>query len=335
MLSTKAKLQKSADFTFAVGKIRVWESKLLEESIFYQLVDSPNPQSMESVLNATEYGKEISISNFDKDIDKKEISTLYEIKALVKDSSFILPFFYKRDFHNLKLIAKSKFVKVKEEWIKESLIRKEIISKVLAENNSSYLPETYSNFVDEAWALYDKTNQWQLMDALLDKQLYEEILNVTQRKELSFANQFFKMEIDLLNIKIFIRCKNQEVGTDLFLQLLIDGGLLGKKFLGKLYEQSVDNVADRLKFTPYYILSSEEIPFLKEKGEFYKIEQGSCSVLLNYLSCARYTAFGYEPVLRYLFLKMNEFRNLRAVFAGKLHGAGPEKIKEIIGPFSS
>lgn len=335
MFSTKVKLQKSSAFTFAVGKIRVLESKLLEEAVFYQLADSRTAKSLESVLNTTDYGKEISIPDFDETISQKETSTLYGLKNLVEDYRFLLPFFCKRDFHNLKLIAKSKFTEIEEGWLKEGLLKKEIILKSIIEKNLSSLPEHYSGYVEEARDIYDKTNQWQLIDSQLDRRLYEQILKVTQGKELHFVEQFFKTEIDLVNINSFIRCKNRGISTDSFAQFFIEGGFLEKSLIIYLYEQSVDKLADKLKFTPYYILADEGIPFLKETGKFYRITQSSCSILLNYLSCAKYTAFGYEPLLRYLFLKMNELRNLRAIFAGKLQGAKPEEIKDNIGPFSS
>ncbi len=118
MLPLKVKIQKNPHFTFAVGKIRVWESRLLSPSIFYQLADFQTLEEMESLLNATPYGRKVSVFNFDDSIDKEEITTLNELKSLARDYRFLLPFFYKRDFHNLKLLAKSKFTELKNEWLK-------------------------------------------------------------------------------------------------------------------------------------------------------------------------------------------------------------------------
>ncbi|MFH1548365.1 MAG: V-type ATPase subunit, partial [Candidatus Omnitrophota bacterium] len=67
----------------------------------------------------------------------------------------------------------------------------------------------------------------------------------------------------------------------------------------------------------------------------YEIEKRCCLVLLKYLSCAKYTAFGYEPILRYVFSKNNEIRNLRTIFVGKLHNLSSEEIKARIGPFDA
>jgi V/A-type H+-transporting ATPase subunit C len=332
MLPLKIKVQKNPDFTFAVGKIRVSESKLLKPSILYQLADSQTLEEMESILNATPYGKGLSMLNFDDSLDNEELTTLNELKNLVKDYRFLLPFFYKRDFHNLKLIAKSKFTKTDEGWLKEGLIEKEIISKTIAEGNISYLPEAYRKLLNEAWQVYERINQWQMIDVLLDKKLYEKIFEVTQ--ELPFLNQFFQIELDLLNIKSLIRCKSKASEIELFVQLLVDGGLLVKSLFVEMYEKPINDFSGKLKFTPYYTLSDEGIPYLEETGRFYKIEQGCYSVLLDYLSCAKYTAFGYEPLLRYLFLKVNELRNLRTIFTCKLHGVEPEEIKERIGHFS-
>lgn len=332
MLSPKIKIQKSPGFTFAVGRIRVFESRLLEPSIFYQLADSQNSGEMESLLNATPYGRRASAFNFDDSLDKEEIITLNELKSLVRDHRFLLPFFFKRDFHNLKLLAKSKFAKVDAGWLKEGLIKKEIISKAIIENDVLSLPKVYKDYLNEALGVYKKKNQWQMVDAMLDKKLYGEIFKVTEG--LPFVNQFFKIEVDLLNIKSFIRCKRRVADVELFVQLFIDGGLLGRTFFIEMYEESIDRLSEKLEFTPYHILSEKGIPYLKETERFYKIEQSCYSVLLDYLSHAKYTAFGYEPLLRYLFLKINELRNLRTVFVNKSHGVQPEEIKARMGPFS-
>ncbi len=332
MLPLKVKIQKNSNFTFAVGKIRALESRLLPPSTWYQLADSPTLEGIESILNTTQYGRRVSVLNFDESLDKEEITILNGLKNLVKDYRFLLPFFFKRDFHNLKLLAKSKFTKVETEWLKEGLIKEEIISKAIAENDISSFPETYQDFLGEAWEVHEKTNRWQMVDVLLDKKLYGEIFKVTEG--LPFLNQFFKIEIDLLNIKSLIRCKKENADVKLFVQLFVDGGLLERNLFIGMYGETIEKLSEKLKFTPYYILSKEGIPYLKDTGRFYKIEQGCYSVLLDYLSYAKYTAFGYEPLLRYLFLKINELRNLRTVFVSKLHGVQPEETKERIGPFS-
>lgn len=332
MLPPKVEIQKDPNFTFAVGKIRVLESRLLEPSTWFQLADSQTLEEMESILNTTQYGRRVSVLNFDESLDKEEITTLYRLKNLVRDHRFLLPFFLRRDFHNLKLLAKSKFTKVETEWSKEGLIKEEIISKAIIENDILSLPKTYQDFLNEAWGVYEKTNQWQIIDFLLDKKLYGEIFRVAEG--LPFLSQFFKIETDLLNIKNLIRCKKEAANVELFVQLFVDGGLLGRGLFIEMYEETIEKLSEKLKFTPYYILSKEGIPYLKDTGRFYKIEKGCYSILLDFLSHARYTAFGYEPLLRYLFLKINELRNLRTVFVSKLHAVQPKETKERLGPFN-
>ena len=333
MLLPKVKIQKSADFTFAVGKIRVWEAKLLPASAFYQLADCADFTEIESILNATSYGRKITSADFDEAINTEEIAMLNELKRFLKDNRFILPFFYRIDFHNLKLIAKSKFTGVEAGWLREGLLKKEIADKIIAEQDFTPLPKTYRDLINQAWEAYDKSNDWQDLDMLFDKSFYGQILKITE--EFPFENCFFRTEIDLVNIKTLIRYKNQNAEAEFFIKLLVGGGLLDESFFVEMYKESIDKFSDRLKVTPYHILSDRGIAHFKNKGEFYKIEQDCCLVLLKYLSCAKYTAFGYEPILRYIFLKLNELKNLRTAFVSKLHSVEPEQIKERIGPFNA
>ena len=333
MLPPKVKIQKGPDFTFAVGKIRVWEAKLLPAAVFYQMADCANFTELESILNATSYGRKIKPADFDEAIDSEQITMLNELKSFIKDNGFILSFFYRMDFHNLKLIAKSKFTEVDTGWLKEGLLGKEIAAEIIAEQNFALLPKIYQDLLNKAWQAYEKSNDWQALDILLDKNLYEQILKITER--FPFANYFLKTELDLINIKTFIRCKNQNAEAEFFIQLFLEGGLLDKSFFAEMYKESIDKFSDRLKFTPYHILSDSGIVHFKNTGEFYRIEHDCYLVLLKYLSRAKYTAFGYEPILRYIFLKINELRNLRTAFVSKLHGVETEQIKAMIGPFSA
>ncbi|MFH1548289.1 MAG: V-type ATPase subunit, partial [Candidatus Omnitrophota bacterium] len=303
MISPKVSIKKSPGFTFAVAKIRFWESKLLTTSMFYQLADSKDLPQLQSILNPTAYASKIALPDFDDSIDSEEFATLKELKSFLKDYKFIMPFFYKRDFHNLKLIAKSKYTNVEADWLKEGFISKEIAIKVIAEQDLTSLPKIYRDFISQIWNMYEKTDNWQIFDTFLDKKLYEQILNVT--KEVSFANRFFKTEIDLINIKTLIRCRNNNAQADLFSQLFIDGGFLDKTFFIETYnKEQIDKLSQRLKFTPYDILAG--IGTEDSKSFDYEIEKRCCLVLLKYLSCAKYTAFGYEPILRYVFSKNNE-----------------------------
>lgn len=344
MLPTKVKIQKSPDFTFAVGKIRAWESKLLPASVFYQLADSRDLSELESILSSTVYANlpaslrskqagKIALSDFDDLFDAEEITTLKELKSFLKDDRFLMPFLYKRDFHNLKLFAKSKFTNVEADWLKESLVKKETLAEAIIWQDFTFLPKIYQNFLNEAWKTYEKIGNWQILDTFLEQRLYEQILNITE--EFPFANYFFKAEIDLINIKTFIRCKNRDAEADLFSQLFIGGGLLDKTFFIEAYKEPTDKLSQRLKFTPYDVLTDIGTDVSKSFGEFYEIEKRCYLVLLKYLSCAKYTAFGYEPVLRYIFLKNNEIKNLRTVLVGKTHNISSEEIKARIGPFNA
>ena len=331
MLIPKAKIEKNEGYTFPVGKIRVWEGRLLHPSTFYQLADAKSLQEVDLVLGTTSYAKNISLTHFDKSLEKEEITTLNLIKGSCKDYTFLLPFFYKRDIHNLKLLSKSRYVEIEDSWIIQGLIEKEIILTSIKNDDISLLPRTYQGLIKEARRFYEGLKKLQMIDIFLDKKLYEEIFHLT--RNLPFINQFFRREVDLLNIKNFIRCRRIHWEEKLFASILIKGGLIEDSFFQEIYREPKERLSNKLIFTPYTILSSEGIPYLEKTGKFHRIEQNGYSILLQFLSPAKYVAFGYEPLLRYLFLKMNEVRNLRVVFSSKLNGVKPENIKERLGPF--
>ena len=326
-------LEESSLYTFAVGKIRVLEANLLPPSIFYQLAEVKGLPEVFATLSATPYGESISqvdSSNFAAFLEEQELSSLNLIKNL-SERFLTLPFFWKRDFHNLKVILKADFSSAKSDLLKEGTLPQDSFWKAIEDKDSTPLPPSYRLVLERVRKEYEQEKHYRVIDISLDKELFTQIFALTQ--EHPFIHNYFRREVDLLNVKNFLRCKNRQENNSFFSRVLLPGGLLETNSLLSLYEDSVDSLQQKLKFTPYSLLSEDGIPYWQKNGYFWKIENNCWTLALQYLSKAKYTAFGYAPLLRYLILRMNELKNLRTVCVGKENGVEVERIKERLGPF--
>jgi len=334
MITPQITTEESSLYTFAVGKIRVLEASLLPPSLFYQLAEVKGLEEISSTLASTTYAESISRienHNFADFLEGEELASLHLIKNLSAEDFLTLPFFWKRDFHNLKLILKADFSLVKKEFLKEGTFSKDFFWNVIEDKDVTLLPPLYQLALDRARKGYERDKQYQMVDIILDKELFAQIFRLTW--EHPFIQDYFRREADLLNIKSFLRCKDGQESKDFFSKTFLPGGLLEINFFLSFYEDSLDSLQQRLKFTPYSLLSEDGLPYWQKNRYSWKIDNNCWTLALQYLSKAKYTAFGYAPLLRYYILGMNERRNLRTVFVGKETGIEIEKIKERLGPF--
>ena len=106
-------------YAYAVGVIRVLETRLLNGADLRRMLETDSPQATLETLSDTEY--EASLSKVESEWDfetalREEMERIYKlIDKLTQDKELTDIFRIKWDFHNLKVLLKSKYLKSLEE----------------------------------------------------------------------------------------------------------------------------------------------------------------------------------------------------------------------------
>lgn len=312
-------------YPYAVARIRVLEKKLLNRQMFIQMAEAKSPEDSLRMIAEAGYTDQSNtdIHNFEN-ILNQELSKTYDIiKGLAPEEKFVDVFLYKNDYHNLKVLIKEEISGVDGE---KYLIEGGIISLVKLKDaleNRSYrdLPKIMAVAITDAFDIYNKTQNGQMVDIVLDKAAFSSMKETAVESENRFVIDYVMKVCDLTNLKSFIRVKNMKKDFDMFMNVFVSGGSLDKeKFLEAF---SSDTPASCFKSTSYSDVCKNGI----DSG-FTIFEKLCDDYLMEYVRGAKFKPLTLEPLIAYLYAKESEIKTIRIIMTSKLNNIDSDTIKE-------
>jgi V/A-type H+-transporting ATPase subunit C len=311
-------------YTYALGVIRAREVRFLTEKRLEELLASADTEELMTALHDTDYGpffRNIKKNETEQALMGAKVALYDDLEKLIDDIDVMGLLRAKYDFHNVKVLLKGK---ISEEDFSDkcSPLSSVPISKmvdIFKDEKYSHLPEYLKRAAEVGIDVYYSTehNPQRLsfaIDAVLTETLTSDIGN-------SFLNSYYKLWVDLTNLKIILRLLFLEKYQELINFAVLPGGNIGEEKIKKARIESPDSLEDFYRGTIYS-------PLLEWKDSFSVLERESEKLLVSYLKSVAFEAIGVEPVIAYLLLKENELRNLRVIFIGKMNGVGKDLIKE-------
>jgi V/A-type H+-transporting ATPase subunit C len=273
-----------ARYAYAVGVIRVLETRLLNGSDLQRMLEADSPQAVLEALSDTEYETSLSKVKSEWDFEtalREEMERIYKLAdKLTQDKELTDIFRIKWDFHNLKVLLKSKYLQSLEEgkgaiailpsyhlasFVSNILVpsgledltelEEAVMSEIPTETGlTEYLQAAMAEVKSEAETGIDP----QLIDIILDK--HAQSLNYQRASEYSeFLQEYFQIAIDLNNIRNFLRVKILNKDRDFLSKVLLDNGTLKTELFLNQFEEDIENFARAIKHTNYYELVTEGI----------------------------------------------------------------------------
>lgn len=230
-------------FAHSVARIRVLESKLLNNNEVERMVLASDAKDAYRILNELDYSTYIGDTDDVESFEKVINSGLQDTKDLIhkivpyKWVFNILWFMY--DFHNMKVLLKAKALKQEPGEYNEYLIPYGAVSierlqkyVIAGEDVGFGLPEEDEKYIKESIQLagidFKKTDDPQMIDIVLDKRYAKKADAIATMSGNEFMMTFVKKFIDLKNIELFIRLKIQKREESMLEQALINRGFIEK-----------------------------------------------------------------------------------------------------------
>lgn len=324
-------------YGYAVGRIRVLETRLVSKERIDRLIEAPDIQEQYRILADTDYSPFLEGMETYEDIEEGlegYLAGVYGFLEEICPKSRIIDFFRLRyDFHNLRVLLKAKYLgeEVEYLWSKLGLFDVKQVQFAIKEDRLVDLPVALRKAVLEAEARFNKTKDPQFIDASLDRELYRELSQIAESLKNDFLLKLTKAFIDLTNLKAVLRAKNLEKSPDFVGQILIEGGVIAGKFLLFLYPQKWETVTSGLRNTPYGALLEQVISKGGADGALF--DKLADDFVIGLAVKKKNVVAGLEPIVGYLLAKENEVKILRIVLVGKLAGlpspAIEEKVREV------
>ncbi len=328
LISIKESSGKNTKYTYAVGRIRVLETRLLKRPVFDRMAEQVTYEDSLRVLSESSNYRQFIDSLKDKtDFESIFVQELKQLYSLVSELSLHKGitdiFLLKYDLDNLRALIQAKLTGYVEraEFIELGIFKIDILKECLNKNDFRILGEEVENFALEILKSKPTARDLEVAFSKFYITLLKDALVKTKSP---FLLHISRVMTDLLNIKILIRANRFLLKENLEIDFL-GGGYLGEDFLRALLSKETPVLTNEFSRTAYNELVKKLLG--QKEMSFKNLDVLIDDYLMNIIKEAKFFNFGIEPLIGYIFAKEYEVRHLRKILAGKIYNVENEFIK--------
>lgn len=317
-------------FAQSVARIKVLETKMIDRAKLESLIEAKDFDEAIRILQDSVYGEYVSSNNYEEGL-KASLEDFYkEMFKICPVSSVVDLFRVKYDVHNLKTFIKAKLLKKELDniLIDAGSIELLKLKEMLKNETYSDLPNVFKEAVIKAIDEYNNNKNPQVIDIILDSAMFNRQLELAKESNIKYLEDYLMLQIDILNIKTFIRAKEQKREKDFIKQALIKGGKLDIDVFLNNYVEDVENFANKIFHTDHFRWLREGIEEYLKTNDLGRVEKAADNYTISILKNSKFVSFGAEPIVAYMFAKENEIKLIRIILTGKKNKVAPDIIRE-------
>lgn len=317
-------------FAHSIARIKAMENKLLSRAKLDSLIDARDFSDSLKMLQDTLYGEYIASESYESGL-KSALEDFYgSMYAIIPVREVIDILAVRYDGHNIKSILKGKFsgVDTSNILINAGTISTRELKEMIFEENYKNMPETLVKTVQSAVATFNQSGDPQDIDLIVDKGMFEYAMDIAEKTKYDYLVEFTRFNIDISNLKTFVRIKAQDRSIEFLDKVFINGGTLKYNQFASHINESLERFADKLSYTGFSKWSDRGIAEYIRNGDLGSIDRFGDNYMLDHIKKAKYISLGTEPIIAYIMARENEIRALRIILTGKKSNVHPEKIRE-------
>lgn len=320
------------DYTYAVGRIRVLETKFLDRDRIERMISAISADEALRVLSETTYGStaaQIKAEEYEIMLGVR-LKEAYDLVRHISPTPEVADMLaLKYDFHNLKVLLKDRYLNRQDDdmLMQGGIIAPEKLKAMVQEGSYDDMPDALKDGLVRAETAFDASRDPQDIDIALDRGYYEAVFTMAEKLSSHFLKDLFVRQIDMINIRTLMRVKRMGRDSRFLDKVLLTGGHLDKAFFQGMLDQPLAALADRLRFTPYASVADGVVEF-ERTGRLTVYEKLMDDSLLAYIRDHRSDPFGPAAVVGYLWAVENETRIIRIIMVGKINHMPPDVIRQ-------
>ena len=319
------------DYGQSVVTIRVLEKRLLTKNRIERMIESETCEEVLKLLSETEYSQDMTDIQNSRDYEKilkRETERVFSlVRNMSKNKEVVDILSLKYDYHNLKVLIKSKvFEKDNTNLLMNAGTIDITKFKTKSETQSLDLPEEILEAIAEIKKEENLTPQ--KIDIIVEKYYFKNLVNLSKKIDVKVITDYVKGLIDFQNIITLFRVQKQNRDAKFLDSVIFEGGTISKdKIVASLNDSSetILNKFKKEKLGPYLVKGVEVFNKTKRLSEFEKI---SDNYLMELNKESKYIVFGPEPLFTYLVAKEREINAIRLIMVSKINNISSEKIRE-------
>lgn len=322
-------------YAYAVGRTRALETRLLDRARFDRMIEAASAEEALKILAESDYANAVAeladIHDFEAMLSAELKETFDLILKISPKPEFISIMTLRYDVHNLKVLFKAKYLGIKSDLlIPVGSLELDKMEYAVAEEDFRDFPEKLRRAAEKISEDFLINRDPQVIDLLLDQVLYDQLISLARANKINFLEGMFARQIDLINLKSIIRVKRMGLDRELLKNILLPHGSIPNDLLAGMLDEPLESLITALSMTDYADLISEGVRNWLDKGTISSLEKLSDDYITTYLKKGKWTPFGLEPLVGYLWAKEIEIKNIRLILVGKINKLPAEAIRERI-----
>ncbi len=322
------------NFTQAVARLRVLETRLLNKVKIERMVDSNSAEDILKILQETEYASLMGNIKIAEDYNillKEELNRVYSLMYKVSPDSDIVDIMsLKYDYHNIKVMLKGRALEKDFSYmlIPVGTIDVEKLKFYIETVEYRDLSSNMREGILKTEKVYEELKDPQKIDTVMDKYMYIDMLARAKDLKNDFIINYIKRSIDFSNIKSVIRLKKQQKNLRFLKEVMLAGGAIDEDILVKAFNEPIENMASKFALSKYGEVISLGLEEYISTGKLSTLEKFSENYIMKNLKDAKYVSFGPEPIFAYIVAKETEIKIIRIIMVGKLNNVDKDVIRE-------
>jgi V/A-type H+-transporting ATPase subunit C len=322
------------NFTQAVARLRVLETRLLNKVKIERMIDSNSAEDVLKILQETEYSGLMGNIKIAEDYNvllKEELKRVYSLMYKVSPNRTIVDIMsLKYDYHNIKVLLKGRALDkdFSHMLIPVGTIDIEKLKLYIETMEYRDLNPIMREGILKTEKSYEELKDPQKIDTIIDKYMYTDMLARAKVLNVDFIINYIKRSIDFTNIKTIIRLKKQEKNITFLKEVMLAGGDIDDDILVKAFNEPIENMANKFALSKYGEVITQGIEEYIQTGKLSALEKLSENFIMKNLKDAKYVSFGPEPIFAYIAAKETEIKIIRIIMVGKLNNVSADVIRE-------
>lgn len=313
---------KNLDYAYCVARLRANEAYMLKRDFLMKLCESTGTEkALDSLVEASFIKEKGSI----KDIISLKNQELWELLCeSVPDKKELDIFCVLNDFFNIKTAVKCSFsgAEPTDYYLYPSSVDLSLLTEKVKLHDYCSLIMRGADSAEKAYKMACLTENGQSAEIIIDRGAIDCLCEYATAKKSGLANEVCGFLCDTANIKIAMRINALGKGRDFAEEAIGNCFKLDRDTLISLALGEREELYDYLLSGKY----GEGVRLYTESSA--KFEKWCDDKIIETVSVAKYTAFGFDPVCAFYYAKQNEIKSVNIILTAIQSGLPTEEIKE-------
>lgn len=319
---------------YANGRVAVMSAKLMSADKYNRLAECDNIADAIKVLSECGYESMVAGCDYQK-VLSTELDNLLSLVVELSTDSFVTRYIMaKYDYHNAKVVAKSKYNRLDNlsYCYHVASIEPTQLAQLVNSDEYATLPSPMAKALQAIDELHlEGKDNPQAIDVLLDKAMYQDMLYSAKHARYTLLKQLVAIDIDTTNIILMYRLNNLQFNQQQYIDMMIEGGTMDIAWLSDSY----NNNHDKRVFDMYYHQYRRLFEICGVSSGDFTTADSYVNKLKSALITDNNNSDTISPLLVYFYDKQSELDKIRFILMCIKSGLDKDttlsRVKEIYG----